>query len=47
MTNRIALILGLAILVLLALDWVYQDWSGTLFLGRKFAALVEWTAFWR
>ena len=47
MTNRIALALGLLIVVLLALDRSYQDWAGTLFVARKFADMIEWLAFWR
>ncbi|MDR9485010.1 MULTISPECIES: hypothetical protein [Sediminimonas] len=47
MTDRIALYIGVLIALCLALDWYLWDWANTLFLARKFAALIEWTAFWR
>jgi hypothetical protein len=46
MTNRIALVLAVLILALVAAD-LALDWGGTLFLARRFADLVEWLAFWR
>lgn len=46
MTNRIALGLGAAILVFLALDYALGlGWS--IFLGRKFLDLIRLIAFWR
>ncbi|WP_146610998.1 hypothetical protein [Aquicoccus porphyridii] len=47
MTNQIAIGLGLVILGLLGLDWYLADGTGTLFLVRKGAELIEWMAFWR
>ena len=47
MTDRIALALGLVILVILGIDWQVYDWAGTLFLARKLSVLIEWLAFWR
>ncbi len=47
MTNRIAIGLGLLIVLLLAYDAVRQDWAATVFLGRKGMDFIEWLAFWR
>ena len=47
MTNRIALILGFFILVGIAVDVMLYDTENLLFLAKKFAELIEWTAFWR
>ncbi|WP_296763149.1 hypothetical protein [Sediminimonas sp.] len=47
MTDRIALFLGLVIVLCLVLDATLWEWENTLFLGRKFAELIEWVAFWR
>lgn len=47
MTNQIAIILGTLIVIALGLDYQYFDWTNTLFLARKLAALIEWMAFWR
>lgn len=47
MTNQIALILGAVILIGLGIDYYQFEWSNTLFLARKLAALIEWLAFWR
>ena len=47
MTNQIAIILGSVILIGLGLDWYLNDQTGTLYLGRKLADLIEWLAFWR
>ena len=46
MTNKIAIALGLAILVLVGLS-LYLGWDLHIFLGRKFADLIEYLAFWR
>ncbi len=46
MTDRLALILALAIAGLLAAD-LMLDWGGTLFVLRRLDALIEWLAFWR
>ncbi len=47
MTNLIALFLGLLLIALLAVDYALFDWANSLFLSRKFVALIEWMAFWR
>jgi hypothetical protein len=47
MTNTIAIWLFLFICALLGLDYVQYDWANTVFLLRKFLALIEWLAFWR
>ena len=47
MTNQIAVFLGALILIGLGVDWLYNDLGSTLFMARKFAALIEWVAFWR
>jgi hypothetical protein len=47
LTDRIAFVLGLIIVMSVVLDFVVNDGVASLFLLRKFDALVEWTAFWR
>jgi hypothetical protein len=47
MTNRIALALAIFILGLLAADYLLNDGQASLFLGIKFAALVDYVQFWR
>ncbi len=47
MTNTLALIIGIIIAALFAYDYVQHDWAYTVFLMRKFTALIEWMAFWR
>lgn len=47
MTNKIALFLGLFVLVALILDAALFEMSGSVFLARKFIDLVEWVKFWR
>ena len=47
MTDRIAVVLGLVVLVALGIDWLGFGWDGTLFLARKLSGLIEWLAFWR
>jgi len=46
MTNKIAIALGLAILAFISLSF-YLGWDLHIFLGRKFADLIEYLAFWR
>ena len=46
MSNRIAVILGITIIALLAID-LLAGWGATLFLARKFTDFIEWMAFWR
>ncbi|MEM1237743.1 MAG: hypothetical protein AAGI10_12280 [Pseudomonadota bacterium] len=47
MTNRLALILAIIIVVCIVIDQAI--WSGEVlvFLGKKFMELIEWVAFWR
>ncbi len=47
MTNRIAIILGLLILALLAIDTLIFGTRHLVFLGKKLFELIEWLAFWR
>jgi len=47
MTNRLALVLGLVLLILLALDAFFADWANSIYLGRKLVDLIEYLAFWR
>ncbi|MEZ5779359.1 MAG: hypothetical protein R3E44_13445 [Paracoccaceae bacterium] len=47
MTNRIALALVLLIALLIAADYFLNDLMASIFLGRKFAELLEYLAFWR
>ena len=47
MSNRIALVLALLIVGAVVVDvWLYGD-THMVFLGKKFADLIEWLAFWR
>ena len=47
MTNRLAIILALVVALLLGADFVFQGGAGSLFLAKKFTALIEYLAFWR
>jgi len=47
MTNQIAIALGLLFLGLLGLDGFLLDWSGSLFVLKKLADMIEYIAFWR
>ena len=47
MTNRIAIGLGLFIVLLLIADFILQDGAGGLFLARKLTELIKFLAFWR
>lgn len=47
MTNAIALVLGLLILAIFAADALFMGGKLPLFLGKEFAALVEFLSFWR
>lgn len=47
MTNQVALALGALIIVGLAIDSYAFDWAATLFLARRFVALIEYLSFWR
>ncbi len=46
MTNKIALFLGLAILMAIVLDLLISDGAGEMFLAQKFLALIDWVIFW-
>lgn len=46
MTNRIAIVIVIVLLILLAADLHFKS-GATLFLSRKFVELLEWLAFWR
>lgn len=47
MTNRIALVLALAVVGVFATDaWAF-DGALSVFLGRKGLEFLEWMAFWR
>ncbi|WP_299602999.1 hypothetical protein [uncultured Tateyamaria sp.] len=47
MTNRIALVLALLIIGAITLDVMLYGMEHLIFLGKKFAELLEWIAFWR
>lgn len=47
MTNPIALILGLLIAALVALDLMLFGSHHMVFLGKRMFDLIEWMAFWR
>ncbi|GAB5446655.1 hypothetical protein [Gymnodinialimonas sp.] len=47
MTNTIAIWILILIAAFLAVDAVLFEWANSLFLGRKFADLLSWMAFWR
>ncbi|UWQ13458.1 hypothetical protein K3556_10925 [Aliiroseovarius sp. M344] len=47
MTNQIALVLGILILVLVGADLLLADGSSLVFLSKKFLEFTEWLAFWR
>jgi hypothetical protein len=47
MTNRIALVLGTGLVILIAVDLLVYGSDHMIFLGKKMADLIEWLAFWR
>lgn len=47
MTNRIALVLALVIVGAITVDVMLYGMQHLVFLGKKFAELLEWIAFWR
>ncbi len=47
MTDRIALGLGLLIVLAIGLDIILNDGTALLFLMRKFADFLEFLSFWR
>jgi hypothetical protein len=46
-TNRLALILAILIIMAVAADLLLNHGAALLFLLRKFVDMVEWLAFWR
>jgi len=46
MTNKIALIIGLVLVAILALDWIF-GFGLAVFLGRRFLELISLVAIWR
>lgn len=47
MTNRIAIVLLLLVVLLFVLDAQVLHWNLPLLVGRNFVRLVEWLSFWR
>ena len=47
MTNFNALVLGLLIVGAITVDVMLYGSEHLVFLGKKFAELLEWIAFWR
>lgn len=47
MTNIIALVLGLLIIVAIIADFLLFGTEHGVFLAKKFTDLIEWMAFWR
>lgn len=47
MTNRIALVLGLMILAMFAVDAIFFTGELPVFLGKKITTLIEYLSFWR
>jgi len=47
MTNRIALVMGLLILIIVILDLAFHGPDNFIFLGKRLFELIEWIAFWR
>ncbi|MBV7392928.1 hypothetical protein [Mameliella sediminis] len=47
MTNRLAIMIALVIIGLIAADLTLAEGANLLFLGRKLFVLLDWLAFWR
>ncbi len=47
MTNLIAIILGLLLILAAAVDVMFYGTEHLIFLGKKLFELIEWIAFWR
>ena len=47
MTNRIAFVLGLILIIAIVLDVMLFGTEHLIFLGKKLFELMEWIAFWR
>jgi hypothetical protein len=46
MTNRIALVIGIVLVAVIAVDAVANGGAALGFLSRKFIDLIEWVKFW-
>ena len=47
MTNRLAIVCGLVLLGIVALDLLIFGWDLHVILGRRLIQLTEYIAFWR
>lgn len=47
MTNRLFIIIGLALLGTISADYYLNDGENLLFLGKKLFVFLDWLAFWR
>ena len=47
MTNRIAIVLGLLLIIGIIVDLMLFGSEHMVFLGKKMFDLIEWMAFWR
>ena len=47
MTPKIALVLGLIILVAIVIDVMLTGTGHMVFLGKRLFELIDWVAFWR
>ncbi|WP_299921448.1 hypothetical protein [uncultured Pelagimonas sp.] len=47
MTNKLAIVIGLAVVGAVAADVFLADGEASLFLARKMFVLLDWLAFWR
>lgn len=47
MTDRLALIFGIVLILIFGSDFLFNGGQGTIFLARKFTALVNYVQFWR
>ncbi|WP_199178502.1 hypothetical protein [Acidimangrovimonas sediminis] len=47
MTDRLALILGLLLVLMFGADFLFNHGDATLFLARKLTELVDYLEFWR
>jgi len=47
MTNRVALYLALVLIALIGADGLLNNWTASIFLGRKLVVLIDYLEFWR
>ncbi|MDJ0820522.1 MAG: hypothetical protein QNJ09_01770 [Paracoccaceae bacterium] len=47
MTNTIAIVLGLIIVAVIAVDYALFGSDHLIFLGKRMFELLDWIAFWR